>query len=48
MERFDSKMAVDVGMQNGDIAITDNPFGIGTELPEVDAVDDPDGAVASP
>ena len=40
-------MAVDVAVEDGDVAVADNPFGVLAEAGEVEAVDDADGAVAA-
>jgi len=40
-------VAVDVAMEDGDVAITYNPFGMLAKAREVEAVDDADGAVAA-
>lgn len=47
VERLDMEMLVDVAVEDGDVAETDNPFGALDEGGKVQLVDDSDGSVAS-
>ena len=47
MEGLDAEVVVDVAVEDGDVAVADNPFGVLAEVGEIEAVDDADGAVAA-
>ena len=47
VEGFDAEVAVDVAVEDGDVAVANEPFGVLAEAGEVEAVDDADGAVAA-
>jgi hypothetical protein len=47
MKSGDPEMPVDVGMKNGNVAVSDDPFGSLPEPPEVDPIDDLHGSVTA-